>query len=157
MEVLVVGPRPERRRLVDAAQEVAEAGGFRGLDSGAVAERLQLWGDGGVQDELVDVHASSSSRAAAADGRVERDQAATGGVVVLVRVLVRRRRVHGALGRRRARDVEVDLGAVLAAVAAGRLRLLVEVDQLRRPCLPASLQRQYLHHQSRSIVGWLLV
>jgi len=151
MEVLVVGPRPERRRLVDAAQEVAEAGGFHGaLDAAAVSVRLQL-GAGGVQ-ELIDVHASSSgSSRAAADGRVERDQAAgagTRGVVVLVR---RRRRVHGAVGRRRARDVEVDLGAVLAAVAAGRLRLLVEVDQLRRACLPAALQRHYLH-QNRSIV-----
>ena len=159
MEVLVVGPRPERRRLVDAAQEVAEAGGFHGaLDAAAVSVRLQL-GAGGVQ-ELIDVHASSSgSSRAAANGRVERDQAAaagTRGVVVLVLVR-RRRRVHGAVGRRRARDVEVDLGAVLAAVAAGRLRLLVEVDQLRRPFLPAALQRQYLRYRQESISCWLLL
>jgi hypothetical protein len=142
VEVLVVGPRPERRRLVDAAQEVAEAGGFRGLDDdGAAAAVLLQLGGGGVQ-ELVDVHASSRSRTAA-DGRVERDHAAGAG---------RRCGVQGGLGRRRARDVEVDLGAVLAAVAAGRLRLLVEVDQLRRaPCLPA-LQRQYLH-RNRSVFG----
>jgi hypothetical protein len=146
---VVVGPRPERRRLVDTAQEVAEAaGGLRGLDGAAVAVLLQLEGGGGVQ-ELVHTHAGGATMSAA-DGRVERDQAAAGGVV-------RRRMVHGALGRRRARDVEVDLGAVLAPVAAGRLRLLVQVDQLRRPpcCLPA-LQCQYLH-QKRSINRWLLV
>nr|ACN25651.1 unknown [Zea mays] len=143
MEVVVVGPRPERRRLVDATQEVAEAaGGLRGLDGdgAAVTVLLQLRG-GGVQ-ELVHTHAGGNTMSAA-DGRVERDQAAAGGVVRRRR----RRMVHGALGRRRrARDVEVDLGAVLAAVAAGRLRLLVQVDQLRRPpcCLPA-LQCQYLH------------
>jgi hypothetical protein len=152
MEVVVVGPRPERRRLVDATQEVAEAaGGLRGLDGdgAAVTVLLQLRG-GGVQ-ELVHTHAGGATMSAA-DGRVERDQAAGGGVVE-----VRRRMVHGDLGRRRARDVEVDIGAVLAAVAAGRLRLLVQVDQLRRPpcCLPA-LQCQYLH-QKRSINRWLLV
>lgn len=151
MEVLVVGPRPERRRLVDAAQEVAEAGGFRCLDAATVAVLLQLGGTRGVQ-ELVDVHASSTR---AADGWVERDHAAAAAAAGVL-VLVRRRRVHGALGRRRrARDVEVDLGAVLTAVAAGRLRLLVEVDQLR-PCLPA-LQRQYLHALPRrqEHISWL--
>jgi hypothetical protein len=139
MEVLVVSPRPERWRLVDAAQEVAEAGGFRSLDA-SVAVLLQLGPRRAVQ-ELVHVDAGG----AAADGRVERDHAATAATGVL---MMRRRRVW-ALGRRRARDVEVDLGAVLAAVAAGRLRLLVEVDQLR-PCLPA-LQRQYLQcHTSKN-------
>ena len=115
MEVLLVGPRPERRRLVDAAQEVAEAGGFRSLDA-AVAVLLQLGPRRAVQ-ELVDVDAGG----AAADGRVERDHAATAAAGVL---MMRGRRFHWALGRRRARYVEVDLGAVLAAVAAGRLRLL---------------------------------
>ena len=116
MEVLVVGPRPEERRLVDAAQEVAEAGGFRSLDA-AVAVLLHLGPRRAVQ-ELVDVDAGG----AAADGRVERDHAAAAAAGVLM--MMRRRRVHWALGRRRARYVEVDLGAVLAAVAAGRLRLL---------------------------------
>ena len=143
MEVLLVGPRPERRRLVDAAQEVAEAGGFRSLDA-AVAVLLHLGPRRTVQ-ELVDVDAGG----AAADGRVERDHAATAAAGVL---MMRGRRFHWALGRRRARYVEVDLGAVLAAVAAGRLRLLVEVDQLR-PCLPA-LQRQYLQcHTSQQLIS----
>lgn len=118
MEVLVIRPGPEGRRLVDAAEEVAEAGRV-----GAVVVLLHL-GDGGGVQELVDVDAGAG---AGDHGRgVEGDHAAA----VLMGVLLGS--IHGSSfgGRRRARDVEVDLGAVLAAVAAGRLRLLVQVDQL---------------------------
>jgi hypothetical protein len=136
MEVLLIGPRPEGLWLVDAAQKVAEAGCFRSLDATTVVAVLLHLGPRRAVQQLVDVDAGG-----AAYGGVEGDHAAA---VAGVLVMIRRRRIHGTtLGRRRARDVEVDLGAVLATVAAGRLGLLVQVYQLGA-CLPTALKRQYL-------------
>jgi hypothetical protein len=136
MEVLLISPRPEGRWLVGAAQEVAEAGCFRSLDAAAVAVLLHLGPRRAVQ-QLVDVDAGG-----AAYGGVEGDHAAA---VAGVLVMMMRRRIHGTTvgRRRRARDVEVDLGAVFATVGAGRLGLLVQVDQLGA-CLSTALKRQYL-------------
>jgi hypothetical protein len=146
----VIGPWPERRRLVDAAEQVAEAGRVDGrrLHIAAAAVVLHLGSAGAARravEELVDVDAAAAG--GAGDGGVERDHAATAAAAAAAAmvVVVRGRGgvERGGVGRRRARDVEVDLGAILAAVAARRLRLLVQVYQLRRRLPP--LQRHYLH------------
>jgi hypothetical protein len=137
MEVLLIGPRPEGLWLVDAAQKVAEAGCFRSLDATTVVAVLLHLGPRRAVQQLVDVDAGG-----AAYGGVEGDHAAA---VAGVLVMMMRRRIHGTTvgRRRRARDVEVDLGAVFATVGAGRLGLLVQVDQLGA-CLSTALKRQYL-------------
>jgi hypothetical protein len=118
--VVAVGrPRPERRLLVDdgtaAAEEAAEGCRIR---AAAVAElHLGRRQRVAVLQELVE--------AAAARAAVEREGGS--GSVAVDGALVGRRRRPG------------DLGAVLAAVAAGGLRLLdVEIDEVRRGLPPAS-------------------
>jgi hypothetical protein len=115
--VAVGGPRPERRLLVDdgtaAAEQAAE--GCR-VGAAAVSElHLGRRRRVAVLQELVEVAAARAS--------VEREGG--GGSVAVDGALVGRRRRPG------------DLRAVLAAVAAGGLRLLdVEVDEVRRGLLP---------------------